>query len=192
SSRLVSCCSPMARPACPPPARAAESSFEQIDAVQAAGAQLAIFAGGIGVARIALGLDIDGAAPILRRFGRFQRTVVPLGVPVVDVHFLDRAVEVLELDRAVVLIDRHDLEQLTAVESIPLADSRMRRHLANLRQCSVLVVSRASVRDAPRSPATASCYAWVMRGSHERGSMLRFTCDAFKTSVRSFAHSRNE
>src|SRR6185437_4358399 len=188
SSRLVSCCSPMARPACPPPARAAESSFEQIDAVQAAGAQLAIFAGGIGVARIALGLDIDGAAPILRRFGRFQRTVVPLGVPVVDVHFLDRAVEVLQLDRAVVLIDRHDLEQLTAVESIPLADSRMRRrHLANLRQCSVLVASPCV--HPGRGPWPRGCQLLCLaRTSHERRSMLRFTCDAFKTSVRSFAH----
>src|SRR5207302_11201159 len=80
-------------------------------------------------ARLVRGPDVDRAAPVLRSFGGLEPTVFPLSVPVLDVHLLDSAVEILDLDGAVIVVECNDFEQRTAVQAIPVADSRLRsRH----------------------------------------------------------------
>src|SRR5207244_2522252 len=75
------------------------------------------------------GFDIHRATPVLGSLGCLEHAVLPLSFPVLHVHLLDSAVEVLDVDRAVVVIDGDDLEQLAAAEAIPQADIRMRsRH----------------------------------------------------------------
>jgi hypothetical protein len=46
-------------------------------------------------------------------------------VPVPELEFLDRAVEVLHFDRAGSLVDGDHLEELLAMQAIPLTDCRL-------------------------------------------------------------------
>src|SRR5262249_22918644 len=94
------------------------ASFEQIDAVEpAAGAHIAVLAAR-GAAPVLVGaFDVHRAGPVLGSFGGLERTVLPLRFPVLDVHLFDRAVEVLDLDGAVVIIEGDYLEQRAAVQA---------------------------------------------------------------------------
>ena len=58
-----------------------------------------------------LRVDVNRAAPVLGCFRGLECAIFPLRLPVLDVHLLDRTVEVLDLDRAVVAIVGDHLEQ---------------------------------------------------------------------------------
>src|SRR5437868_378286 len=91
-------------------------SLEQIDAVERARAQVPVLRQRVRARAAALvrGLDIDRAAPVLGSFGGFERAVLPLRLPLLNVHFLARAVEILDLDLPVVIVESHSLEQHAA------------------------------------------------------------------------------
>ena len=75
---------------------------------------------------VVFGLDVDGTRPVFRRF-RDSDLVVE---PVLELDLLDGAVEVLDLDRAIVRIDCDDFESLAAGPTVPIADDRCGvRHL---------------------------------------------------------------
>src|SRR5690242_19404181 len=108
--------------------------LEQVDAVERARAQITILTERLGAAAFHVAaLDVHRATPVLRRFGGFQCPIAPLGLPVLEIHLFERAVEVLDIDGTVVFIDGDNLEGFATVETIPIADTRMRsRHLAGL------------------------------------------------------------
>src|SRR5579862_218862 len=90
--------------------------FEQVYAIESAGTQIAVFAHRFGTAALIVGVfDVHRAAPVLGSLGRFERAVLPLALPVLDVHLLDGAVEILDLNGAVIVIERDYLEKRTAV-----------------------------------------------------------------------------
>src|ERR1700740_791501 len=89
-----------------PCSRSSGQSLEQIDAVERTGAQVVVLAVAVSAARVVVAaLDVDGPGEILGGFGGLERAVFPLRIPVLDVHLLHRAVKVLDLDGAVVVIE---------------------------------------------------------------------------------------
>ena len=72
---------------------------------------------------VVLGLDVDGAGPVLGRLRFFEFLLGPR----FQVEFFQRAVEVLHFDRRIVAIDRDDFEQRTTRPAIPLTHNRTRR-----------------------------------------------------------------
>src|SRR6185312_7081381 len=98
--------------------------LEDIDAVERARAQRRVFVDVVGAAALLVAcLHVHGAAPILRSFRGLERTLFPLRFPVLAVHFLDGAVEVLDIYRALVIVEGDDLEQLAAAHAIPVTDT---------------------------------------------------------------------
>src|SRR5487761_547839 len=79
--------------------------LEKIDAVEMARAQGGVLIDVVGAAAVFVAaLHVHGAAPILRRFRRLERAVLPLRFPVLAIRLLDGAVEVLDIYRALVVI----------------------------------------------------------------------------------------
>src|SRR5690606_1214180 len=70
-----------------------------------------------------LALDVERAHPVFGWFDHHQRHFRPD----VEVDLLQRAVEVLDLDRAVSLVERNNLEQRTGDVAIPCADGGWNR-----------------------------------------------------------------
>src|SRR5688572_23436925 len=103
--------------------RASGRLFEEVDAVEAARAQVAF-----GIARVAphavvFRLHVDRAAPVFRRARTLEGAVLPLGFPVLEIQLLDSAVVVLNLDGAVIVVERDDLEERAALLlTIPVPD----------------------------------------------------------------------
>src|SRR5215469_12571037 len=109
-------------------------SFEQIDAVERARAHVTVVIERVAAAAFLIAaFDIDRPGPVLGSLGRLERAFLPLRFPVLDVHLLDRTVEILDFDRAIVVVESHHFEQRATVEAVPVADtglrSRHRRHL---------------------------------------------------------------
>src|ERR1700680_4020224 len=98
---------------------------EALNALERACAQIALAQSRIGAGAFLGRIDVDRAAPILRRLARFERAVLPLRVPVLALQLLNGAVKVLDLDRAIVLVIGNDLEDATGI-AIPVADIRLR------------------------------------------------------------------
>src|SRR5262249_55640583 len=97
--------------------------FEEIDPLESIRAQVALAVAASAALAVLIRLHIARAAPVLRRFRAFQRAVFPLAVPVLDIHFLDSAVEVLDLDGAVIIVVCDDLEESAALFlTIPITD----------------------------------------------------------------------
>jgi len=71
---------------------------------------------------VVLGLDIDGARPVLRGFGELELVLDP----VLELEFLYSTVEILDLDRAILRIDRHYLEGFATALPVPAADDGCR------------------------------------------------------------------
>src|SRR6516164_385776 len=80
--------------------------LEQIDAVERAGAQIAIFTEGVAAAAFLIAaFDVDRSRPVLRGLRGLERAVLPLRLPVLHVHLLDRTIEILDFDGAVVVVE---------------------------------------------------------------------------------------
>src|SRR5450631_746773 len=126
-------------------------------------------------------IDVDRAAPVLRRLARFERAVLPLRVPVLALQFLDGAVEVLDLDGAVVLVVGDHLEERAAGFAIPVADIRLRNvHGTFLLQCPG--GSRACTLSRTHGAASRITWSTVMLDCTRarRDFMLRLAFGAFK------------
>src|SRR5262249_24321084 len=143
--------------------RGRSGSLEQIDTVEGAGAHVAIVAERVATAAfIVTAFDVDRSGPVLGSLGRLECAFFPLRVPVLDVHLLDRTIEILDFDRAVVVVESYHLEQRATVEAIPVADtglrSRHRRHLPKI-------------------------FSAPLRFCASSAIILRLACDALKTLI---------
>src|SRR4029077_6463063 len=138
-------------------------SLEQVDTVEGAGAHVAIVVERVAAAAfIVTSFDVDRSGPVLRSLGGLECAFFPLRLPVLDVHLLDRTIEILDFDRAVVVVESYHLEHSTTVEAIPVADtglrSRHRRHLPKI-------------------------FSAPLRFCASSAMMLRLACEAFKTLI---------
>ena len=70
------------------------------------------------------GLDIDGARPIFRRIGGLDQIVPQMFVPRIEIHFSNSAVEILNLDGLILIIDGHHFKELVGTAPIPFAYDR--------------------------------------------------------------------
>jgi hypothetical protein len=76
-----------------------------------------------------LGFDVQRAGPVLGRLRGLEFALDPL----LDLEFLDGAVEVLNLDRTIVAVDGDDFERVSSGAPVPLAnDGCELRHGLNL------------------------------------------------------------
>src|SRR5476649_891890 len=89
-------------------------------------AQIALLGARIGPGGFVGPVDVDRAAPILRRLAGFKRAFLPLRIPVVALQLFDGAVKKLDLDGAVVVVVGDDLEERAIGVAIPVADNRLR------------------------------------------------------------------
>src|SRR5436190_3740034 len=106
------------------------SSLEQVETLELAGALAPIVFLVVShrAARIVFfGIDIDGAGPVFRWFNFFETAAFVRGLPVFEIHLFNRAIEVLQLDRAIVFIEGDDLERITAQDAVPVADGGFHR-----------------------------------------------------------------
>src|SRR5688572_3112809 len=105
-------------------------SFEQVETFELAGplAAVVVFAVAQRAARVVFfRIDVHGSGPVFGRLDLFERAGFLLGLPVFDVHLFNGAVEVLQLDGAVVFIEGDDLERFAALDAVPVADGGFHR-----------------------------------------------------------------